>query len=443
MRQVVELSGYRYLKGFEDDNEQYAKLVAAGERFRLQNQLPHGVNLSDAQMARLNEDIILMVDRTIILSDVRTVTRSVPQVYAKVRPEDLDTGGPTMGANRIDLHGSTFANGGQVGGRDRLRLNYRNIYNQGALVSHFGQVHATDTFKGRGGEIRAGGYFSATAGKVFDFGAKTATHTEKAPDEKTTESYHNHHLITETGKLTRMEKNSTVILGGAQQTTINAADLDLGDATSQTIIKGSNVHLGAEFVFTENMDRKDQRNFTYRFEGEHRGVQAFGDGDLTVAAGGKLVGVASQLQSGQGDINLYGAGGVHLHHGEQITKETEASHRKKRRIIYSKTNSSYREQEERTALPGTVSAQNINIVAGNNADLHLTGQHIVSDHGTHLQAGRDITIEGAQTQISGENRHYQKKSGIFRVGFGVQIGSDRQYRLSRIGSLSGHTDKTP
>jgi filamentous hemagglutinin len=61
--QVAQLTGYRYLGRFQNDETQYAALMNAGATFAKQYGLRPGVALSAAQMAQLTSDIVCWSSR--------------------------------------------------------------------------------------------------------------------------------------------------------------------------------------------------------------------------------------------------------------------------------------------------------------------------------------------------------------------------------------------
>jgi filamentous hemagglutinin len=81
-------------------------------------------------------------------------------------------------------------------------------------------------------------------------------------------------------------------------------------------------------------------------------------------------------------------------------------------------------------------------------DIAVTGSHVVSDTGTTLQAGRDVTIAAAQETSSEQHYRKETKSGIFGGGGGIgfTIGSRMQSTdqgtrttaaASTVGSIGG------
>ncbi|SFQ38179.1 filamentous hemagglutinin family N-terminal domain-containing protein [Variovorax sp. OK605] len=70
--QVAQLTGHRYLNGYDSDEAQYSALMDAGVTFARQYGLRPGIALSDAQMAQLTSDIVWLVEQTVTLADGST-----------------------------------------------------------------------------------------------------------------------------------------------------------------------------------------------------------------------------------------------------------------------------------------------------------------------------------------------------------------------------------
>ena len=103
--QVVALTGQRYLDGYSNDEEQFKALMDAGIAFGKQYNLTPGVALTAEQMALLTGDIVWLVNTTVTLPDGSTQTVQVPQVYARVKPGDVNSAGALIAGRDMALSG--------------------------------------------------------------------------------------------------------------------------------------------------------------------------------------------------------------------------------------------------------------------------------------------------------------------------------------------------
>ncbi|HDQ6897595.1 TPA: S-layer family protein, partial [Escherichia coli O174:H8] len=121
--QVVNLTGQRFLDGYGSDEEQFKALMDAGIAFGKQYNLKPGVALTAEQMALLTGDIVWLVNTTVTLPDGSTQTVQVPQVYARVKPGDVNSAGALIAGRDMvmKLDGDLF-NSGKLAGKQTVQL---------------------------------------------------------------------------------------------------------------------------------------------------------------------------------------------------------------------------------------------------------------------------------------------------------------------------------
>ncbi|WP_298049026.1 hemagglutinin repeat-containing protein, partial [uncultured Cardiobacterium sp.] len=307
------------------------------------------------------------------------------------------------------------------------------------LTSDHGNVHARDTFDGKGGTINAGKYFSATAGKTFNFQPQTSD-IDGSADRAANRSYHSAHQIEDSGRLKRYATGSTVILGGAKETNLKATQLDLGDKSSRTIISGDKVNLGAEYTHDVKMDDQGGSNYHYRYHGEDQGVETTGDGALSVSAtAGKLTVNAAKLNSGKNRVQLYGAKGIDVTHGEIIDKEVTSSNRKGGGLFSRSHTRDYESWEAHQVKTSDITGDSVALVA-DRGDINAVGSNIVGEHGALLQTRQgDITLKAGENTYHSEERHSKRKVGLMGSGgIGVTLGIRSQSSDNTL-DLKGHT----
>ncbi|WIO45221.1 hypothetical protein P2G42_11645 [Klebsiella electrica] len=120
---MIALTGQRYLDGYSSDEAQFKALMDQGITFGKQYALKSGVALTPEQMALLTGDIVWLVNTTVKMPDGSLQTVLVPQVYAKVKPGDIDGSGALLAGNHVNirLDGDLF-NSGTLNGRRVLQL---------------------------------------------------------------------------------------------------------------------------------------------------------------------------------------------------------------------------------------------------------------------------------------------------------------------------------
>jgi filamentous hemagglutinin len=117
-------------------------------------------------MALLTGDIVWLVNTTVKMPDGSLQTVLVPQVYAKVKPGDIDGSGALIAGNNVNikLDGDLF-NSGTLNGRRVLQLDADTITNQaGTLLGDDVRLNARNDIN-TGGIIQGGSSLLAVAGR--------------------------------------------------------------------------------------------------------------------------------------------------------------------------------------------------------------------------------------------------------------------------------------
>jgi len=128
--QVINLTGQRYLDGYNSDEEQFKALMDQGVAFSQRYNLKVGVALTAEQMGLLTQDIVWLVSTNVTLPDGSQQNVLVPQVYARLKPGDLDGSGALLAARNVTLHlGEGLFNSSQIAGREAVKLSADTISN--------------------------------------------------------------------------------------------------------------------------------------------------------------------------------------------------------------------------------------------------------------------------------------------------------------------------
>jgi filamentous hemagglutinin len=111
--QIMQLTGKRFLDGFSSDEEQYMTLLNSGVEFAKEYGISVGIALSAQQMQNLTKDVVLLVEKDVILSDGTKTTALVPQLYAAASKVNLS--GSLISANSININvANTLSNSGTI-----------------------------------------------------------------------------------------------------------------------------------------------------------------------------------------------------------------------------------------------------------------------------------------------------------------------------------------
>jgi filamentous hemagglutinin len=168
--QIAELTGRRFLDNngeqYTNDEEQYKALMNAGIQFALDYGVIPGVALTPEQMAKLTTDIVWLVAKEVTLPDGSKTTALVPQVYALVKPGDIDGSGNLLSAKSIDLKlKGDMVNSGLMAARGNLSIDAANITNlTGTLKGVDVSLVASQDIQSIQGNIIAGNNLKISAG---------------------------------------------------------------------------------------------------------------------------------------------------------------------------------------------------------------------------------------------------------------------------------------
>jgi filamentous hemagglutinin len=165
--QIAELTGKRFLDdSYTNDEDQYKALMNAGLYYASQFNLTPGVALTDAQMAMLTTDMVWMVEQEVTLPDGSKKKALVPQVYAAVASNSLDSSGNLLSAKAINLKATEniMNTGGNIAANN-LKLSAENITNTaGRIEGQDVSLKATNDLQSIQGLIKANGTLNLQAG---------------------------------------------------------------------------------------------------------------------------------------------------------------------------------------------------------------------------------------------------------------------------------------
>jgi filamentous hemagglutinin len=169
-------------------------------------------------MALLTGDIVWLVNTTVKMPDGSLQTVLVPQVYAKVKPGDIDGSGALIAGNNVSirLDGDLFSSG-TLNGRRVLQLDAGNITNQaGTLLGDDVRLNARNDINNTGGIIQGGSSLLAVAGR--DINATTLADAQSVSGDNrfsrtTLDSVSGIYVQGDDGRLT-LHSGRDITLGG-------------------------------------------------------------------------------------------------------------------------------------------------------------------------------------------------------------------------------------
>ncbi|EIH9634310.1 hemagglutinin repeat-containing protein, partial [Escherichia coli] len=442
--QVVALTGQRYLDGYSNDEEQFKALMDAGIAFGKQYNLTPGVALTAEQMALLTGDIVWLVNTTVTLPDGSTQTVQVPQVYARVKPGDVNSAGALIAGRDMvmKLDGDLF-NSGKLAGKQTVQLSAENIHNQAGTIQGANvSLTARTDINSTGGLLQATDSLLAMAGR--DISLTTTTRT--AQRDAGQNHFERTSIDSVAGVYVQNDQGRLVLQAGRDMNLTAATVVNQGKDSLTQLSAGRDMTLSTVTTSAQDNITWDKNNRLSQGVTQSTGSTLAGNGDVTLTAGRDMTSQAASLSAQKGlalmaghDVTLTGA---------QNTRSLDEYHKVTGSSgMLSKTTTTTHDVTDRRTMTGSeLNGDTVSISAGHN--LNVTGSSVAGDNRVSLAAGNNLSI-GTLTESNRETHLKQeKKSGLMSSGgVGFSVGSqslkvtdtatDTTQKGSTVGSVHG------
>ncbi|ADU38106.1 hemagglutinin repeat-containing protein [Variovorax paradoxus] len=451
--QVAQLTGYRYLDGYDSDDKQYAALMDAGLTFARQYALRPGIALTPAQMAQLTSDIVWLVEQTVTLPDGSTQRVLVPQVYARVKNGDVDGSGALLAGKEVNLKlDGDLVNSGTVAGRRTVSITAENIQNLNGRISGSSlDLKARTDLNNIGGTIDAASQLKIEAGR--DINVRTTTSSSGLALDLTpgAVSLRGATIVDRVaGLYVTGSKGVLVASAGRDVNLIGALVANSGKEGTTEIGAGRDINLGTVTTARQDATVRDVGNYRAEASTQEVGTRVEASGDIRLRAQRDVNARAATIDSTDGaleviakrDINIVeGRSGTALNAGLQTSDHGfGGSESRKDQGTFGSTD----------VIGSSLGGKTVVLDAGN--DIRIRGSNVVSDKGTELQAGNNITIEAATQSRDSQYVREESNSGIFDGGSGWTWGRQDMRSTSKhdestavgstVGAISGNVTIT-
>jgi filamentous hemagglutinin len=456
--QVGQLTGRRFLRGYQNDHDQYQALINKGVSVAQTFQLTPGIALTAAQIAQLTSDIVWLVQKPITLADGTTTQVLVPQLYAKIRDGDLQRDGTLIAGDTTHLTlREELQNSGTIAGRTLVDISAQNLNN------HHGHIHAADTrlsalldLNNIGGSFAADHSMTLRAGQ--DINLHSTTHQRRIQ------------LNSAIGTRTDLDRVAGIYIGRNPGDTtshltsltlqarrdLNLSASEIQNHTNTASTFSANRNINSQTLHTENNQTLSSQSTHRRHTETTRYTQDIGStihtlGNLNLHAGQNISAQAAKLTSEQGAVNLTAGRDINLEAGKQTHHFNTVQQQKNSGFLSTSSSTRTDSVSDTHALGSTVSGHTVKATAGNN--ISLSGSNLVADTQTTLSAANNITVHNAHNHHSERHIVEQKKSGLMSSGgIGFTIGNFQQNNdtkttestssASTIGATNGNVNIT-
>lgn len=429
--QVVALTGQRYLGGTSSDEEQYKMLMDNGIAFGQKWGLKPGVALTPEQMSALTSDIVWMVTQTVQLPDGSTQQVLVPQVYAKVKPGDLDGSGALLAGKNVNLNLSgDLTNSGRISAKESTQILANNINNLGGIISgNDVALQARTDINNVGGNIKGGDSLLAMAGRDINVTTTTRSTTSVGGDfGRTSVDRIGSLSVSNDGGFLGVQAGRDVNLTGAQIA-------NSGSDSQTTIVAGNNLNLSTVETGSHDNLNWGQDDTLSRSQSMQMGTSIQGAGDVALGAGHDVNITAGNISAGEQltvqaghDLNI--VNGTATDSFDQYTKQTGSS------SMTSKTTTVDRNSySNQTAVGSQLDGENVTLSAGNN--MLIQGSSVAGGQDVNLIAGNNLTVTAATEQHDELHLHQEKKTGLSGTGgIGISYGTNDLKTTDTVTSLT-------
>lgn len=225
---------------------------------------------------------------------------------------------------------------------------------------------------------------------------------------------------------TTVQGAGDVVLQAGHNVNATAAQVSAGQALA--VVAGNDINsLTAVDTATANVQDKGTKHSLVAFTSDEtvKGSQFTAGGNIALQAGQDINLQAASVVSEKGGIALAAGRDVNLTAAsEQHAVEVDAS-KKKSGFLSSKTTTTHDKVVDNIAVGTVLSGETVQIGAGR--DVTAQGAQVVGTGDVTVVAGRDLTLDAAESTHSETHNQSTKKSGLMGTGgVGIMVGSRSQ-----------------
>ncbi|HGU4597781.1 TPA: hemagglutinin repeat-containing protein, partial [Escherichia coli] len=371
-------------------------------------------------------------------------TVQVPQVYARVKPGDVNSAGALIAGRDMvmKLDGDLF-NSGKLAGKQTVQLSAENIHNQAGTIQGANvSLTARTDINSTGGLLQATDSLLAMAGR--DINLTTTTRT--AQSDAGQNHFERTSIDSVAGVYVQNDQGRLVLQAGRDMNLTAATVVNQGKDSLTQLSAGRDMTLSTVTTSAQDNITWDKNNRLSQGVTQSTGSTLAGNGDVTLTAGRDMTSQAASLSAQKGlalmaghDVTLTGA--QNTSSLDEYHKVTGSSG------MLSKTTTTTHDVTDRRTMTGSeLNGDTVSIGAGHN--LNVTGSSVAGDNRVSLAAGNNLNI-GTLTESNRETHLKQeKKSGLMSSGgVGFSVGSqslkvtdtatDTTQKGSTVGSVHG------
>ena len=402
------------LKGKPAGETEYKALMDAAVRWAQENKdVRIGMALTEDQKAALKEDIVWMVESSVLLPDGNIVKALVPEVYLAHGKNGTLTGSALISAENIDIRATNdILSRGTVIAGDTMRLSASDINNEGGTIKASTLMEEALRDIRNTGTMEAENKLSLKAGQDIDLAS--TLHKERNKQGYT-------QTIASSGKAAVTGNQGTLSIEAGRDITAEAAEISsAGDIAMKA---GRDITMETAAVKKDTAVTWDGNNYRHDSAARDIGSSVTAKGSLTMQSERDISIKAADIRS-EGMTAVKAGRNLTVENGKEITDLEEHHRHKERSLLSSTTTTTHDEVHAVQAQKSIIEGNTVSLQGGK--DISLTGSAAASTKETALSAGRNISIHAAEETNKEIHKKQVKKSGLIGGGLGFTIGSEKK-----------------
>ena len=402
------------LKGKPAGETEYKALMDAAVRWAQENKdVRIGMALTEDQKAALKEDIVWMVESSVLLPDGNIVKALVPEVYLAHGKNGTLTGSALISAENIDIRATNdILSRGTVIAGDTMRLSASDINNEGGTIKASTILEEALRDIRNTGTMEAENKLSLKAGQDIDL---ASTLHEERNKQGYTET------IASSGKAAVTGNQGTLSIEAGRDITAEAAEIS--SAGNIAMKAGRDITMETAAVKKDTAVTWDGNNYRHDSAARDIGSSVTAKGSLTMQSERDISIKAADIRS-EGMTAVKAGRNLTVENGKEITDLEEHHRHKERSLLSSTTTTTHDEVHAVQAQKSIIEGNTVSLQGGK--DISLTGSAAASTKETALSAGRNISIHAAEETNKEIHKKQVKKSGLIGGGLGFTIGSEKK-----------------
>ena len=402
------------LKGKPAGETEYKALMDAAVKWAQENKdVRIGMALTEDQKAALKEDIVWMVESSVLLPDGKIVKALVPEVYLAHGKNGTLTGSALISAENIDIRATNdILSRGTVIAGDTMRLSASDINNEGGTIK--GSTILEEALRDirNTGTMEAENKLSLKAGQDIDLAS--TLHKERNKQGYT-------QTIASSGKAAVTGNQGTLSIEAGRDITAEAAEISsAGDIAMKA---GRDITMETAAVKKDTAVTWDGNNYRHDSAARDIGSSVTAKGSLTMQSERDISIKAADIRS-EGMTAVKAGRNLTVENGKEITELEEHHRHKERSLLSSTTTTTHDEVHAVKAQKSIIEGNTVSLQGGK--DISLTGSAAASTKETTLSAGRNISIHAAEETDKEIHKKQVKKRGLIGSGLGFTIGSEKK-----------------